>query len=311
IEFKESKAKPNKIQTLGNRLVICINEASKHTNSHPIIHIRNGSGSRDAFGMSQGASAHSEPHLKERGDINLKLTTGYNYPDNLQKANNLRAVKYPYYIAPKALYMKDLGGNYLFHLRAFKGLHIQPQSAVIGRTSNYQSFTSQILNEEQKISYEDLQPRLFRAADMHEKPGKRQPMISTRGVKESVIYMASAMVGMGRMEMMVVMLLRGQTMPTQEAAPGTQSQDSNALDLPSAYDVKYASITTKRVQMVSGIYREETFHKSVKGYMQSWSQLDMATPFSGNMAGPTQIIISGKLYLLKDVQQKQNLHSIP
>lgn len=41
-------------------------------------------------------------------------------------------------------FLKDLGRNYLFHLRAFKGLHIQPQNAVIGRTSNYQSFTSQV-----------------------------------------------------------------------------------------------------------------------------------------------------------------------
>ncbi|XP_059797619.1 shieldin complex subunit 1-like [Balaenoptera ricei] len=27
-------------------------------------------------------------------------------------------------------------------------------------------------------------------------------------------------------------------MPTQEATPGTQSEESNALDLPSAYDVR-------------------------------------------------------------------------
>lgn len=32
----------NFFQTLGNRLIICINEANRHTNSHPIIHIRNG-----------------------------------------------------------------------------------------------------------------------------------------------------------------------------------------------------------------------------------------------------------------------------
>ena len=31
----------NFVQALGNRLIVCINKIKKHTNSHPVINIRN------------------------------------------------------------------------------------------------------------------------------------------------------------------------------------------------------------------------------------------------------------------------------